>query len=128
MWVLPCTGSTTLKITFGAFTATIPYTTLAMGQQIFKDAKGNHYCASAVMFPTGTILTIPQWVIGDVFMTNVYSVFDFGTNAATGGRIGFAQLAGTTSSSASRLLSSSSVSTRAVQALVGVAAAAVLLL
>lgn len=37
-------------------------------------------------------MTIDEWLIGAVFLKNVYSVYDFGTNAATGGRIGFAQL------------------------------------
>jgi putative effector of murein hydrolase len=54
------------------------------------------------MFPTGQMAVIQEWLIGDVFLKNVYSVFDFGTNAATGGRIGFAQLGSGGSSSGIR--------------------------
>ncbi|KAG0006647.1 hypothetical protein BGZ65_005611 [Modicella reniformis] len=92
LWFLPCSGNTPVTITFGAFTGDIPYTSLAMQSTRQKTSQGD-YCLSAAMFPTGQIVTIEEWLIGDAFLKNVYSVYDFGTNAATGGRIGFAQLA-----------------------------------
>jgi len=154
-WVLPCKGNTPITFTLGEFTVQIPYTAVAMQQmQAAKDSKGNVYCLSAIAYPSGGVATIDQWLFGDSFLTNVYSVFDFGTNAATGGRIGFAQLtnsgypggssggnssggtsggnsggnsggSGSTSSASGQF---SSVSKHAIQALVGVAAIAVALL
>ncbi|KAF9901647.1 hypothetical protein EC991_005834 [Linnemannia zychae] len=91
LWYMPCSGDTEITMTFGAITVKIPYTHLALQSARSKTQQGD-YCLSAVMFPTGQTAVIQEWLIGDVFLKNVYSVFDFGTNAATGGRIGFAQL------------------------------------
>lgn len=88
---MPCSGDTVATMTFGNLTFQIPYTHLALQSARSKTQQGD-YCLSAVMFPTGTTATIEEWLIGDVFIKNVYTVFDFGTNAATGGRIGFAHL------------------------------------
>ncbi|KAG0374761.1 hypothetical protein BGX24_010003 [Mortierella sp. AD032] len=92
LWYMPCSGDTEITMTFGATTVKIPYIHLALQSARSKTLQGE-YCLSAVMFPMGQTVTIQEWLIGDVFLKNVYSVFDFGTNAATGGRIGFAQLA-----------------------------------
>ncbi|KAG0216910.1 hypothetical protein BGX33_011828 [Mortierella sp. NVP41] len=91
LWYIPCNGNTVITMTFGNLTVRIPYTHLALQSSRSKTQQGD-YCLSAVMFPTGQTATIQEWLIGDVFLKNVYSVFDFGTNAETGGRIGFAQL------------------------------------
>ncbi|KAF9898208.1 hypothetical protein BX616_004337, partial [Lobosporangium transversale] len=96
LWVLPCSGDAPITITFGNFKAEIPYTSLAMQSTRQRTSQG-YYCTSAAMFPTGETATIDEWLIGDAFLTNVYSVFDFNTNAATGGRIGFAKLSGSSS-------------------------------
>ncbi|KAF9151398.1 hypothetical protein BG015_006731 [Linnemannia schmuckeri] len=90
-WYMPCSGDTVITMTFGKLTFQIPYTHLALQSARSKTQQGD-YCLSAVMFPTGSTVSIQEWLIGDVFLKNVYSVFDFGTNAATGGRIGFAHL------------------------------------
>ncbi|KAF8942467.1 hypothetical protein BGZ47_006449 [Haplosporangium gracile] len=90
-WYMPCSGDTVITMTFGKLTFQIPYTHLALQSARSKTQQGD-YCLSAVMFPTGSTVTIQEWLIGDVFLKNVYSVFDFGTNVATGGRIGFAHL------------------------------------
>ncbi|KAK3835270.1 MAG: aspartic peptidase domain-containing protein [Linnemannia elongata] len=91
LWYMPCSGDTVITMTFGTLTFQIPYTHLALQSARSKTQQGD-YCLSAVMFPSGPTVTIQEWLIGDVFLKNVYSVFDFGTNAATGGRIGFAHL------------------------------------
>ncbi|OAQ33178.1 acid protease [Linnemannia elongata AG-77] len=91
LWYLPCNGDTVITMTFGTLTFQIPYTHLALQSARSKTQQGD-YCLSAVMFPSGSTVIIQEWLIGDVFLKNVYSVFDFGTNAATGGRLGFAQL------------------------------------
>lgn len=88
---MPCSGDTVITMTFGTLTFQIPYTHLALQSARSKTQQGD-YCLSAVMFPSGPTVAIQEWLIGDVFLKNVYSVFDFGTNAATGGRIGFAHL------------------------------------
>ncbi|KAG0278376.1 hypothetical protein BGZ95_004163 [Linnemannia exigua] len=91
LWYMPCRGDTEITMTFGSTTVKIPYIHLALQSARSKTLQGD-YCLSAVMFPTGQTAIIQEWLIGDVFLKNVYTVFDFGTNAATGGRIGFAQL------------------------------------
>ncbi|KAF9929819.1 hypothetical protein FBU30_001193 [Linnemannia zychae] len=91
-WYMPCNGNTDIVITFGNFSAKIPYSHVALQAARSKTQQGD-YCLSAIMFPIGKTLAIQEWLIGDVFLKNVYSVFDFGTNASSGGRIGFAHLA-----------------------------------
>ncbi|KAG0213485.1 hypothetical protein BGX28_004340 [Mortierella sp. GBA30] len=91
LWFIPCSGNTPISMTFGSFTANIPYTDLAMQSSRQSTSRGD-YCLSAAMFPTGQTAVIQEWLIGDVFLKNVYTVFDFGTNSETGGRIGFASL------------------------------------
>ncbi|KAF9174272.1 hypothetical protein BGX21_000364 [Mortierella sp. AD011] len=99
-WIIPCNGTTSVSFTFGAFTATIPYSSIAMNNIKFQSQQtGAVYCASVAMYPVGRITPMKEWLLGDALLKNVYSVYDFGTNAATGGRIGFAQLVGSNSSS-----------------------------
>ncbi|KAF9943209.1 hypothetical protein BGZ67_004988 [Mortierella alpina] len=92
LWFLPCSGSTPITITFGGLVVKIPHNTMAMQNNRARATNGAEYCLSAAMFPTGSVVAIEEWLIGDTFLKNVYSVFDFGTNAETGGRIGFALL------------------------------------
>ncbi|KAF9965444.1 hypothetical protein BGZ70_004844 [Mortierella alpina] len=93
LWFLPCSGTTPITITFGGLVVKIPHNTMAMQNNRARATNGAEYCLSAAMFPTGSVVAIEEWLIGDTFLKNVYSVFDFGTNAETGGRIGFALLA-----------------------------------
>ncbi|KAF9320709.1 hypothetical protein BG003_005160 [Podila horticola] len=90
-WFLPCTGSAPVTFTFGQFTATIPYKDFAMQSTAQRTSTGM-FCQSAAMFPVGQMSSIDEWLIGDTFLKNVYSVFDFENNASNGGRIGFAAL------------------------------------
>ncbi|KAF9109488.1 hypothetical protein BGX27_007566 [Mortierella sp. AM989] len=92
-WVMPCEGTTPVIFTFGDFKAVIPYTSFVLGNIKFRSQNtGAIYCASSAMFPIGTTKHIKEWLLGTVLLKNVYSIYDFGTNAATGGRIGFAYL------------------------------------
>ncbi|CAO3567517.1 unnamed protein product [Mortierella alpina] len=93
LWFLPCSGATPITMTFGGLVVKIPHNTMAMQNNKARATNGAEYCLSAAMFPTGSVVAIQEWLIGDTFLKNVYSVFDFGTNAETGGRIGFALLA-----------------------------------
>ncbi|KAF9437187.1 hypothetical protein BGZ76_001701 [Entomortierella beljakovae] len=95
-WILPCNGTTSVSFTFGAFTVAIPYSSLAMDViKIKRITTGEIYCASAAMFPYGAKTTLKAWLLGASLLKNVYSVYDFGTNAETGGRVGFANLRNT---------------------------------
>ncbi|KAG0326438.1 hypothetical protein BG004_002981, partial [Podila humilis] len=91
LWFLPCEGNTPVTFTFGDFAATVPYKDMAMQSTAQRTSQGM-YCQSAAMFPTGSVTSIDEWLIGDSLLKNVYSVFDFGANAQNGGRIGFANL------------------------------------
>lgn len=91
LWFLPCNGNTDVTLTFGTFVGKLPYTSLAM-QRARKMIGTTEYCLSAAMFPTGGVATINEWLIGAAFLKNVYSIYDFSTNAPAGGRIGFANL------------------------------------
>ncbi|KAF9906152.1 hypothetical protein BX616_000810 [Lobosporangium transversale] len=93
VWIIPCEGDTPVSFTFGNFTATIPYHIFAIQNIRYKDIEtGALYCASSAMFATGSVSVISNWLLGDTLIKNVYTVFDFGTNAETGGRVGFAEL------------------------------------
>ncbi|KAG0274779.1 hypothetical protein BGZ95_009472 [Linnemannia exigua] len=88
-WFLPCTGNYSITITFGARNVVIPYTALAVQDQTARADDGSLVCLSAAMYPTGDTATISDWLLGDAFLKNVYTVFDFSTPK---GRIGLASL------------------------------------
>ncbi|GJJ72119.1 hypothetical protein EMPS_04476 [Entomortierella parvispora] len=87
-WFIPCSGNTNTTFQFGTFKGVIPYSMLAIQSTAQNTDQGN-FCLSAAMYPTGETETIEQWLVGDAFLKNVYSVFDFSSSTT---RIGFAQL------------------------------------
>ncbi|KAF9135939.1 hypothetical protein BGW39_009913 [Mortierella sp. 14UC] len=89
-WFLPCTGNYPITITFGTRKVTIPYTALAVQDQTATTDDGSLVCLSAAMYPTGETAVISNWLLGDAFLKNVYTVFDFSTPK---GKIGLASLA-----------------------------------
>ncbi|KAG0241732.1 hypothetical protein BGW41_005386 [Actinomortierella wolfii] len=89
-WLLPCNGSSKLTLTFGTFAADIPYADLVLEATAQQTSNGP-YCYSTVMHPTGATAKIDQWLIGDTFIKNVFTVYDFGNDTPLG-RIGFAKL------------------------------------
>ncbi|KAG0322562.1 hypothetical protein BGZ97_005806 [Linnemannia gamsii] len=95
-WFLPCSGNYSITIIFGSRQVKIPYTSLAVQDQTARTDNGTIVCLSAAMYPTGGIATISNWLLGDAFLKNVYTIFDFGTPL---GRIGLASLAGSGNSS-----------------------------
>lgn len=97
-WFLPCTGNYPITITFGTRQVTIPYSALAVQDQTATTNDGSTVCLSAAMYPTGDTATISDWLLGDAFLKNVYTVFDFSTPK---GRIGLASLGSGGSSSSS---------------------------
>ncbi|KAF9974274.1 hypothetical protein BGZ73_002361 [Actinomortierella ambigua] len=90
-WLLPCKGTSKISLTFGTFTAEIPYDDLVLEATAQQTSKGL-YCYSTVMHPTGATVAVDHWLIGDTFIKNVFSVYDF-SDASPLGRIGFAKLA-----------------------------------
>ncbi|KAF9088643.1 hypothetical protein BGX29_000168 [Mortierella sp. GBA35] len=93
-WFLPCSGNYPITITLGAHQVTIPYTSLAVQDQTAHTDDGQTVCLSAAMYPTGETAVIKDWLLGDAFLKNIYTIFDFST--ATG-RIGLATLSGSNS-------------------------------
>ncbi|KAF9582388.1 hypothetical protein BGW38_000272 [Lunasporangiospora selenospora] len=91
IWQVPCTGNTSVTLTFGNFTVTIPYEELAHNIQK-PNQPPRTFCISSFTTIAGQESILDQWILGDAFLKNVYSVFDFGTNAESGGRVGFAKL------------------------------------
>ncbi|KAG0274780.1 hypothetical protein BGZ95_009473 [Linnemannia exigua] len=91
-WFVPCEGTIPITITFGTFVTTIPYKTFAIQDNYATLNTGRIVCLSSVMYPKGATVVIDDWLLGAVFMKNMYTVFDFDP-AVPGGRIGFAQLA-----------------------------------
>ncbi|KAF9093054.1 hypothetical protein BGX23_003672 [Mortierella sp. AD031] len=89
-WFLPCEGTASITITFGGFVTSIPYKTFALQDNYATLNTGQILCMSSVMYPTGSIVATKDWLLGAVFMKNMYTIFDFSTPT---GRIGFAQLA-----------------------------------
>ncbi|KAG0298754.1 hypothetical protein BGZ96_007629 [Linnemannia gamsii] len=90
-WFLPCKGNYPITISFGTLKVTIPYSSLVVQEQTARTDNGTVVCLSAAMYPTGDTATISNWLLGDAFLKNVYSIFDFSTPK---GRIGLASLSG----------------------------------
>ncbi|KAF9586112.1 hypothetical protein BGW38_009563 [Lunasporangiospora selenospora] len=93
LWFLPCDGNMDIRITLGTFTVTIPYYDIAILSTSQK-YRNTYYCQSSIVFITKSQISLSEWTLGDSFLKNVYSVFDFGvqSNTSTATRIGFAHL------------------------------------
>ncbi|KDE09773.1 hypothetical protein MVLG_00173 [Microbotryum lychnidis-dioicae p1A1 Lamole] len=100
---IPCSGTYNVAFTFGNVSYAIPADAFNTGQY---DSSGN--CLGAIFALTssssiGTSSSSLQWIIGDAFLTGVYSAYRFSSPAA----VGFATL-GSGGSAASGSSSSSS--------------------
>ncbi|KAG0252266.1 hypothetical protein DFQ27_008180 [Actinomortierella ambigua] len=91
VWALPCNGTSTMTLTFGGFTGEVPYRDLVLEATATPSPQGM-YCASTVMYPGNVFGKLDSWLIGDAFLKNVFSVYDF-SDATPMGRIGLAKLA-----------------------------------
>ncbi|KDQ17045.1 hypothetical protein BOTBODRAFT_30433 [Botryobasidium botryosum FD-172 SS1] len=78
-YTFPCNNVPTISLTFNGISYPIDPKYLSLGPV----ANGSSDCIGAVVGKTQGF-----WIIGDVFMRGVYTVFDFGNN-----QVGFAQLA-----------------------------------
>ncbi|KAF9547498.1 hypothetical protein EC957_008335 [Mortierella hygrophila] len=91
-WLVPCEGNTPITITLGNFVTTIPYQSFAIQDNYATLNTGRIVCLSSAMYPMGATVPIKDWLLGAVFLKNVYSIYDFDPSVPAG-RIGFAQLA-----------------------------------
>ncbi|KAG0298753.1 hypothetical protein BGZ96_007628 [Linnemannia gamsii] len=91
-WFVPCEGNIPITITFGNFVTTIPYKSFAIQDNYATLNTGRIICLSSAMYPMGATVPIKDWLLGAVFLKNMYSIYDFDPSIP-GGRIGFAQLA-----------------------------------
>ncbi|KAI9440395.1 acid protease [Lactarius indigo] len=82
-FTIPCNFSTVVSFEFGGKRFPVSPSTFNMG----SISEGSDTCVGGLIyFPS--LENIGFWIIGDVFLQNVYTVFDVGTNL-----IGFADLA-----------------------------------
>ncbi|KAI9444474.1 acid protease [Lactarius indigo] len=78
-WTIPCNFNTPVSITFSRKAFSISPSTFNLGPQ----SPGSNDCVGGF----GVIDGLSFWIIGDVFLQNVYTAFDLGNN-----RVGFASL------------------------------------
>lgn len=95
----PCSSTINATLTFGNQQYTIPDSDFSAGS---LDSRGST-CLGAFFGLGSTVQTDLQWIVGDAFLKNVYTVF---TTANNNARVGFASLAnglnsGTTSNTVS---------------------------
>jgi len=79
-YTVPCDAIPDVGISFGGRTFQISADTFNLGAV----SSGSNDCVGGIVANTAEKF----WVIGDVFLQNVYTVFDYGTS-----RVGFAELA-----------------------------------
>lgn len=81
-YVFPCSQSFEMKFTFGGKTFTLNDKQLNIG----KVDPGKNLCGSALFVsPTPSGSQMPSWILGDSFLSNVFSVFSWDPE-----RVGFA--------------------------------------
>ncbi|KAH0838841.1 Asp-domain-containing protein [Lanmaoa asiatica] len=80
-YTFPCDSFPNISLTFGGTSFPIPASALNLGPV----SSGSSDCVSGLV---GMDVASAFWIVGDVFLESVYTVFDFGNS-----QVGFAQLA-----------------------------------
>lgn len=78
-YAYPCSSPPQISFMFGGRAFPISPQSFSLG----RVSKGSSYCVGGIVGES----QLPFWIVGDVFLRNVYSVFDLGSN-----RVGFATL------------------------------------
>ncbi|GHJ88430.1 hypothetical protein NliqN6_4832 [Naganishia liquefaciens] len=84
-YAIPCSGSTAISLTFGGKSWSIPYS--AFTAQGYVGNKGSTQYCLASLIASDSMGLGSTWLVGDAFLSNVYSVYDVAQN-----RVGFAAL------------------------------------
>ncbi|TFY70760.1 hypothetical protein EVG20_g2250 [Dentipellis fragilis] len=87
LWVVPCTSASNLTFTFGG--QQYPVNPLDLTTLVTFSANKTRYTACLGVYTSADVLAtnttvLPFYLLGDIFMRNVYSAFNFG-NKVTGG-------------------------------------------
>lgn len=82
-YALPCSGSTSIGLTFGGTTFSIPYSTFVQ-QGYVGNYNNKQYCVASLIGSDSMGLG-SSWLVGDTFFQGTYVVFDMQNN-----RVGFA--------------------------------------
>ncbi|KAH7912668.1 aspartic peptidase domain-containing protein [Hygrophoropsis aurantiaca] len=80
IYTFPCNTVPPVSLTFGGKSFPVSADTFNLGPV----TSGSESCVGAIMGED----SMPMWIVGDVFLANVYTTFDLGNN-----RVGFATLA-----------------------------------
>lgn len=78
-YTFPCNSAPSVSLTFGGVSFPISASAFNLGQV----SSGSSQCVGGIVGSDEDF-----WIVGDVFMSNVYTVFDYGNS-----RVGFAKLA-----------------------------------
>ncbi|KAH7909605.1 aspartic peptidase domain-containing protein [Hygrophoropsis aurantiaca] len=83
-WFVPCLGQANVSFTFG--NETFSLNPLELSSPVTVSSKGKQYtvCLNTFRPPLATTGNEFDFLLGDIFMRNVYSVFNFGQAAADG--------------------------------------------
>ncbi|KAJ9098804.1 hypothetical protein QFC19_006281 [Naganishia cerealis] len=84
-YAIPCSGSTAISLTFAGKAWSIPYSSFV--SQGYVGSKGNTQYCLASLIASDSMGLGSTWLVGDAFLSNVYSVYDLANN-----RVGFAAL------------------------------------
>ncbi|CAI7564739.1 unnamed protein product [Penicillium glandicola] len=106
-WLVPCNSTATIEFGFSG----VKYNISPKDYVGNAESDGSDYCISTIV---GYASNGANWLVGDVFLKNVYTVFDFDN-----GQIGFGALASASASASTSNSNSSSTTSSSSSAALG---------